>query len=113
MIEMRRVKDGLLEYANRELIPKMEPGKQFMAGVVMGLSAGRLESILTELAGNSWVKMLGIVEGNMVDLEKLYAAMTEQFARQPVLPLSLPMLGTFNLNAEDAKALYKTIVRTP
>lgn len=113
MIEMRRVKAGLLDYANRELIPKLDPGKQFMAGVVLGLSSGQLESVLTELAGNGWMKMLGVVEGNMVDLDKLYAALTEQFARQPVLPLKLPVLGAFNFRSEDATALYQTIISTP
>jgi hypothetical protein len=113
MIEMRKVTSGMLEFANRELLPKLDPTRQFFAGAVLGLMSGRLEAVAGELAKNPLVNTLGIVQGNMVDLDAIYSALSAQFGKQPVLPVNIPMLGQYNFNAADATLLYQIISGMP
>ena len=113
MIELRRVKAGVLEYANREILPKLDPTRQFLAGAVLGMAAGKVEAVVGKLGENEMVKTLGIVEGNMVDVEGIYGALQAQFAKQPVLPVNIPMVGLINFKAEDAALLYQIISSTP
>lgn len=113
MIEMRRFKAGVLEYANREILPKMDPTRQFVAGVVLGLASNKMEAMLSKLAENELVKMLGIVEGDQVDLDAIHNALQAQFAKQPVLPVDIPMMGRINFRAEDASTLFQIINGMP
>ena len=113
MTEMRKVTSGLLEYANRELLPKLDPTRQFLAGAALGMLSGRMEAVAGELAKNPLVSALGLVQGNMVDLDSIYNALNAQFAKQPVLPVDIPMLGRFNFNAGDATLLYQIISGMP
>ena len=102
MVEMARIRDGVLEYATE---------RQFVAGTALGLVAARADALTRALAENELVKASGLVtENGMVDLDTMYDAALNQMKRQKTLSLDIPMMGRMTFNEEDLAELYRTIV---
>lgn len=111
MVEMARIRDGVLEYATERVMPKLSPARQFVAGTALGLVAARADALTKVLAENELVKASGLVtENGMVDLDTVYDAALNQMKRQKTLPLDIPMMGRMTFNEEDLAELYRTIV---
>lgn len=111
MVEMARIRDGVLEYATERVMPKLSPARQFVAGTALGLVAARADALTRALAENELVKASGLVtENGMVDLDTVYDAALNQMKRQKTLPLDIPMMGRMTFNEEDLAELYRTIV---
>lgn len=111
MVEMARIRDGVLEYATERVMPKLSPARQFVAGTALGLVAARADALTRALAENELVKASGLVtENGMVDLDTVYDAALNQMKRQKTLPIDIPMMGRMTFNEEDLAELYRTIV---
>lgn len=111
MVEMSRIRDGVLDYATERVLPKMSPARQFLAGTALGLVAARADAIMKMLAENELVKASGLVtENGMVDLETVYDAAMAQMHKQQTLPVDIPMMGRWTFDADDLNELYRTIM---
>lgn len=111
MVEMARIRDGVLEYATERVMPKLSPARQFVAGTALGLVAARADALTRALAENELVKASGLVtENGMVDPDTVYDAALNQMKRQKTLSLDIPMMGRMTFNEEDLAELYRTIV---
>lgn len=111
MIEAARVVDGIMEYAHERVMPKMTPGRQFVAGTVIGLAASRVDAIMKTLAKNEMVKAFGLItENGMVDIDAVYEAAMMQIRKQQTLPVDVPMLGRMTFDESDLSELYRYIV---
>lgn len=110
MMEMARIRDGILDYATERVLPKMSPSRQFVAGAALGLVAARSEALMQELTKNELIKASGLVtENGMVDLDAVYDAMLVQMRRQRELPIDIPMMGRMTFNESDLTELYRYI----
>ena len=110
MVSAAQIRDGVLEYANAHILPKLTPGKQFAAGTALGIAAARAEELLRAIAENSAVKAMGVVsENGMVDIDALYNAAITQLKRQKTLPVDIPMIGRLTFDESDITELYRTI----
>lgn len=111
MVEMERIRDGVLEYASARVLPKMSPARQFVAGTALGLVAARADALTKALAENELVKASGLVaENGMVDIDTVYEAAMQQMHKQRTLPVDIPMMGRWTFDADDLSELYRTIV---
>ena len=111
MVEIARIRDGVVDYANERIIPKLTPGKQFVAGTVIGLVAAKADTLARMLAENELVKASGLVaENGMVDLDTLYDAALTQVRKQRTLPIDIPMIGRMTFDESDLADLYRTIM---
>ena len=111
MVEITRIRDGVVVYANERILPKLTPGKQFVAGTAIGIAAAKAETIARTLAENELVKTSGLVaENGMVDLDTLYEAALEQVRKQRTLPVEIPMIGRMTFDESDLTELYRTIM---
>ena len=111
MVEITRIRDGVIVYANERILPKLTPGKQFVAGTAIGIAASKAEAIAKTLAENEVLKASGLVaENGMVDLDTLYEAAIAQVRKQRTLPVEIPMLGRLVFNEDDLTELYRTIM---
>jgi hypothetical protein len=54
--------------------------------------------------------MLGIVEGNDIDVDSIYKELKRQAAKGDV-KISIPMIGDIRLSERDVDSLYGYIVR--
>lgn len=110
MMEMARIRDGILDYATERVLPKMSPARQFVAGAALGLMATRAEAMVKELAKNDLVKASGLItENGMVDLDAVYDALLVQMRKQRELPIDIPMMGRMTFNESDLTELYRYI----
>lgn len=110
MVEYSKIKNGLAIYIDQRLMPKLEKTQQFLAGMVVGLYLPRADAIFGQLAQSESVKVLGLIDGNAVDLERLYETAKVQLRKQGDLPLEIPMIGRITLNEADLDELYRTIM---
>ncbi len=111
MVEMARIRDGVLQFATERVLPKMSPARQFVAGTALGLVAARADALMKTLSENELVKASGLVtENGMVDLDTVYEAAMMQMRKQRTLPLDIPMMGRWTFDEEDLSELYRTIM---
>lgn len=85
MTDIERIKSGIMEYANTDVIPKLPVKKQFIAGLAVGLATSRADMILENLSHNQAVQAMGLIDGRTVDVEAIYNAAKEQIHRTPTL----------------------------
>ena len=110
MMEMARIRDGVLDYATERVLPKLSPGRQFVAGAALGLVAARADALMQELAKNELIKASGLMtENGMVDIDAVYEAAMVQMRRQRTLPVDIPMLGRMTFDESDLTELYRYI----
>lgn len=110
MVSVNQIRDGVIEYANARILPKLSPGRQFAAGTALGIIAARAEPMARELAENAAIRATGLLsENGMVDIDALYEAAMAQLRRQKTLPLEIPMIGKLTFDENDIAELYRTI----
>lgn len=109
MVEIARIKDGVMAYATRYMMPKMDSKGQFVLGLALGAVSGRVESIVGNLADNETIKALGIIRDGQVDWDTLYSAAMAQMQRQKTLVWDVPMLGRLTFDEQDLRDLHMCI----
>ena len=112
MVTSKQIVEGVAEYASKNIMPKLEPTQQFLAGIALGVAGGKADGLLRTLAQQPMIAALGVVRDNgEVDLDTLYAAASAQMERQGSLPLDIPIIGRLTFNRGDLDELYRTICR--
>lgn len=109
MVEIARVKDGIMEYATKCMMPKMDSKGQFVLGMGLGMASAKLEGVVRELGTNPMVKALGVINGDEMDLDMLYKAAMDQMERQKKLVVDIPLIGRLAFNEQDLRDLYQII----
>ena len=110
MVTVNQIKAGILDYAYQNILPQMEPVKQFLAGTAMGALSGKAEEMIRQAAKSPALLASGLIsENGSVDLDGIYKAAMEQMQRQGSLPVNIPLIGTVVFKAEDVGALYRSI----
>lgn len=108
-MEIAKVKDGVMLYATRHMMPKMDSKGQFVLGLALGAASGRLETLLRSLEDNGTVKALGLIHDGELDWDTLYGAAMAQMQRQKTLTLDIPMIGRLTFDEQDLRDLHVCI----
>lgn len=111
MVEIARIRDGVMLYAQRHMMPLLDSKGQFMLGVGLGMVSGRVEAIMAGLADNELVKTLGIIKEGQVDWETLYTAAVAQMKRQGKLTWDIPLIGRLTFGEDDLRDLHMCIMQ--
>lgn len=111
MVDFDSVRDGVLAYADAQIIPKLNKTGQFFAGMTLGILAGKSEEILKSAEKNEAIKALGVISGREIDVEALYAAAKQQIKKQKDFPLDLPLVGRITVCEDDLDELYRYITQ--
>lgn len=110
MIHYSRVISGAVNYIDNEIIAQMNGSlKGWGLGIVTGLMAKRAEQLFSELRQNPLLASLGVVEGEMVDIEAIYAEAL-RMAQKGSATVNLPMVGAVTFRAADVESLYRHIM---
>lgn len=110
MVEIATIKEGVMIYADKHMMPLLDSKGQFILGVGLGMLSQRVEAMMATLAKNEVVKALGIVNGNHVDWETMYAAALEQIKRQGKLSWDIPLIGRLTFDETDLRNLHQCIM---
>jgi len=111
MMEIGKIKNGIMEYATTQMMPKMDSKGQFMVGVTLGLITTRLENMLMSLGDNELIKSMGIMKDGQIDYEALHTAMLAQIKRQGKLVWEVPLIGRLAFDEQDLHNLHQAVMR--
>lgn len=109
MVHYSKLIDGIVRYIDEDMISKMGGSwKAWGIGAIVLLAANRGPAIFDKLKANSIVQALGIIEGEMVDVDALHDALLTQ-ARKGNATVELPVIGSITYSASDVESLYRCI----
>ena len=111
MVEVARIRDGVMDYATNHMMPKMDSKGQFVLGLALGMVSSRMESVIGQLADNELVKALGIIRDGQIDYDNLFNAAMAQIKRQGKLVWDVPMIGRLAFDEQDLRDLHQCIMR--
>ena len=110
MIHFSRVINGAVNYIDNEIVSQMNGSlKGWGLGIVTGLMAKRAEQLFVELRQNPLIASLGVVDGEMIDIEAIYAEAL-RIAQKGSATVNLPMIGAVTFKASDIESLYRHIM---
>ena len=110
MVHKSKVLHGLVGYVDDEIVAKMTGSwKAWVIGGAAGLVAARADRLFGELAANPMIAALGLIEGENIDVEAIYAEMLKQ-AQRGSMTLEVPFVGPVTFGAGDVESLYRHIV---
>lgn len=109
MVALHQFTEGVKGYIQQSVIPHLPMDRQFVAGVALGIAVNRADKIAQILKENQVVKILGLIEEDMVDDDALFTAMREQMNRQGSLQIDIPWLGKMTFSAQDVDAMQRAI----
>ena len=112
MITVHQLKKGLEVYADKEILPHLSSAKRVGLGIYLELLLNRIESEPALIFDNPAIKILGIIDGQNVDLDKLYSAAVSRMDAAGPIEIDVPMIGCFTFNRNDADKLCELIRRS-
>lgn len=110
MIHYSKVINGAMRYIDDEIISKMNGSmKGWGVGIAAGLMAKRAEQIYARLRDVPALAALGLVDGEMVDAEGIYAEAL-RMAQKGSATINIPIIGAVTFTAADVESLYRHII---
>lgn len=111
-MEASRVRNGIVEYYNQHISPKLDGKSCFVGGMVIGMATKNMEAICRELYKSNLVRALGVIsESGDINVDALYAAAMEQMQQQKSVALDIPIIGRMTFDENDLRDLYQAISR--
>lgn len=102
---------GIINYADNEIMNKLPTSGKWIVGTAMGLGSGKLIKVLDEVKDNKIVKMLDIVDENgNIDVDSLISAMKEAANKYGKMTVEIPMVGRLSFSSSDIDDLRRYIV---
>lgn len=111
MVEIATIRDGVMDYAENHMMPKMDSKGQFVLGLSLGVLASRMEALIGQVADNELVKTLGIIRDGQLDYDALFSAAMAQIKRQGKLVWDVPMIGRLAFDEQDLRDLHQCIMK--
>lgn len=109
-VEFERVMDGILQYLNNELYPRMTQWQDFLARVLVGRFAGNVTATKNMLMNNGFIKTFGLINADgTVDIEALAKDVKRELAKKDKISFDIPIFGKITFRAADVDVLFKTI----
>lgn len=110
MVTVEQLKNGIGTYLQSRLMPRLDGKRQFLLGMVYGLSTNKMDELIAQGAQNPVIRALGVVQENgSIDIDALYNAALAQMQAQGKVPIEVPLLGMFTFDENDLRELRQMI----
>lgn len=110
MVHRSKVINGIAGYVDDEIVSKMNGSwKAWVVGGAAGIVAARADRLMAALSDNQMIKALGLMDGENVDVEAIYAEMLKQ-ARKGSATIDVPLVGPVTFGVADVESLYRHIM---
>ena len=110
MVHINKVKNGIVKFLDAEVITKLPGWKSWVFGAGAILILSKIDTVIDQIKEHPVVKMMGVVEGDMVDVEALYAAFKKQAQTVGAVDIEIPVIGALRMGASDIDRLYNFIM---
>ena len=112
MVHIDKVKRGLADFIEAELLPKMEAADSWLIGVAATLLISELDGVMKSLNENKLIRAMHIIhDDGSVNIEKLYPVAMEHIRRTGHLKMDFPLVGAITLDEHDLEHLYRRIMQ--
>ena len=102
--------NGVMSYVDAESVGKMNGSlKGWGVGIGAGLLGKRAEQMFMALREHPMLTSLGLINGEMVDVEAIYAEAL-RMAQRGSATANVPMLGAITFTTADVESLYRHII---
>lgn len=107
MVKPEYVTEGIIMFAEAELLPALEGWRLWVGAAAMALVRQRAGEILAKIAGNKIVSGLGLVDKDgMIDIDAAAAALKQAARKYGKLSLDIPTLDiAYNFTEHDVDTL--------
>ena len=110
MVHKSKVLNGIAAYVDAEIVSKMAGSwKAWVVGGAAGLAVARADALIGELGKNPMVTALGLMQGENIDVEGIYAELLKQ-AQKGSATVDLPVVGLITFGVADVESLYRHIM---
>ena len=109
MMHYSKVVQGLAAYADAEIISKLGGSmKAWVVGGALEIMIASAENIFRSIQAIPMIDALGIIDGENIDVDRLYTAFRKQAQKGPAT-VNVPLIGPITFAAADVDALYRNI----
>lgn len=106
-----KVVNGIMNYADQEVINKLPGTGKWIMGVALNLAAGKIDNIVDALINNPIVQTLEIVdEEGSIDVDTLIDAMKTSADKYGKVTFDVPMVGRLTFSGQDMANLKNYFV---
>lgn len=110
MVNINKVKNGIVKFLDAEVITKLPGWKSWVFGAGAIIVLSKADALIDQLKDHPMVKAMGIMDGDMVDVETLHSAFRKQAQTVGAVEISIPMIGNLRMGIEDIDKLYNFIM---
>lgn len=97
-------------FIDQDMIPKLNGSwKAWCVGTVAALIGRKAPEVFETLRNNKIVQAIGIIDGDMIDVDTLYSELLSQ-AQKRSATINVPMIGSVTYSAADVESLYRCIM---
>lgn len=110
MYTSEQVINGLMAYADNEVIPKLGTSGKWIIGTLVGMIGAKTGTLMQEIQSNQAAKIIGAVDNNgLFDIDLIADHLKQSVQRYGNLQIALPMLGTMTFTADDVEKAIRYI----
>lgn len=110
MYTAEQVLNGLVMYADKEIMPKLDTKGKIIMGTGIGIAVENAANILKSVPENEIVKMLGVVdETGQYDVDLVAKHLKNSANKYGKLQINVPFVGLLTFSPEDVDTLKKYI----
>lgn len=110
-VTINQVLKGLMTYIDTEILPHLTGVKKVGLGVYTALAANKAGGIISQYKEHPAVAMLDVVQGDNVDIERVYKAAVPYFENGTKYQINIPFIGAITVDRSDLDKLYNYITR--
>lgn len=110
MYEYNKVINGIATFIDEEVLTGINGWQKWVLGSGVGIALSDAEELVNSLKENELVKMLKIIDGDKINIDKIYKELKKQ-AKKSSITFNIPMIGTLTLKEEDVDRVYELIER--
>lgn len=111
MYEYNKVINAIATFIDEEILTNINGWQKWVLGSGVGIALSDSKELFNSLKGNEIIKMLKIVDGDQINVDKIYKELKKQAKKSPVT-FNIPMIGTLTLKEEDVDKLKEIIERS-
>lgn len=102
--------NGLVDYVEKEIIPKLDTPGKWLVGTMLGMTTAKYKDIAVKMQGNATAKAIGAVsEDGLYDVNLIAENLIKAASRYGNLQINIPMLGTMTFSSADIESASKYI----
>lgn len=109
MVDFEKVMRGVEHFLDNEILSKMG-WQRWVLGTAIELYLKNSKEIYQHLSNEDLIKMLGVIDGDMIDIDAIHREMMKQ-AQKGSVTIDLPIgMGKVTLTERDVDLLYQHIM---